>query len=112
MSAQYDETQGFSFVISKTLHPEDETILSCMFDEATDFQEVEIMKEMQESVLIRKVCLVKTLLFPYEWLLTRLILDKEHAKDRASEQSVYWKFLRKKITLVEFKSNLMKLMEN
>jgi hypothetical protein len=106
MSSNYDSKQGHSFVLTEFLHPEDEALLCTLFDEYQDHEEQEIIRIMHETKILKNVCLVKTLMYPYEYILSKIFLPKTMVRERIQFQALYWKFLRGKMTYEEFKDKL------
>lgn len=106
MSGKYDDNHGHSFVLTEFLHPEDEALLLAMFDEYGEYEDQEIIRIMHETKILKNVCLVKTLLYPYEYILSKLFLPKSMVRERGTFQKLYWQFLRGKITVDEFKDKL------
>lgn len=112
MSGKYDDRSGHTYIPVGTLDAYTETVICDIFDNQTSIEEAEIYMEMQEAKLFRNVCIMKTLLFPVEVVLTRVLVGKQPYKERMAEQKYYWKFLRKRSNIKELKLSLARLIAN
>lgn len=105
--ATQDPKSGFTFCPFGEVDKRAEAILCGFFDQSVFFDEQEILNELREAKIIRKVALTKTILYPIESLFFRIVAGKEYYEFIRDEQKIYWAFLRKKITLKDFKRNLL-----
>lgn len=106
--ANQDPKSGFTFCPFGEVDDFSATIIESMFDQQADFDEIDIYYEIKENKNIKALALAKTILYPFEIVVYRVIAGKEHARKIRKMQSLYTKFLKKKITLKEFKEQLMK----
>ena len=109
MSGKYDDRSGHTYIPVGTLDPYTETVICNIFDNQTSIEEAEIFLEMEEIKLFRKICVMKTILFPAEIILTRVLVGKQPYQERMVEQKLYWKFLRKRSNIKELKQGLARL---
>jgi hypothetical protein len=111
MSGKYNKRDGFVYLHlqSNKLDPFHIAVIESMFDEQADYDIEDINLEIEEGKLFRKVCIVKTLIFPLEVLVTKLVMGKPWTSEKIKAQGIYWKFLRKKITLEELKKEIIKI---
>ncbi len=80
-----------------------------LFDEYVD-EEVRQMEEtIKEDKILRKVCLIKTICYPLELLVTYILLGKIWTAERVEQQKVFKDYLKKKIDIKEFQIKLMDL---
>lgn len=112
MSANHNNRDGFSYGPYGKLNLLEEAMFSSLFDEQVDLDEQEILYEVEEAKFLKRVCIVKTLLYPMEWLLTRIFLGKAWTVEKVLTQKLYWKFLRNKISLSDFKDELFVIVNN
>ena len=108
MSATFDKRDGAIFA-PKICNKLEQEMFSAYFDQQVDYDLAIMKKEMEETKLLRKMSLVKILVFPILYPLTRIFIGKALADDVLYCQKLYWKFLRKKITPTEFKNLLTKV---
>lgn len=107
MSAKYKKESGFVYLHEGYIDDYNEAMIVSMFDEQTDYDIEDIRKDIKEAKMFRKICIVKTILFPLELLLTLIILGKKEAKEKIESQKLYIKLLRNKINVSEFKEEVM-----
>lgn len=107
MSAEYKKDNGFTYLYSNSIHPYDLTLIESMFDMQTTYDEIDIQENMKENNIYKKSCLVRTILFPLDLLVTFLVMGPKEAKIRWKTQKVCWKFMRNKITLQQFKIDVV-----
>lgn len=111
MAGSYNKRDGFVYMFKKP-SKEDAfytTMFEVMFDEQCDEDAAEIAADIEEAKLFKKVCWLKTLIFPLEYPLAYIIMGKQWAKDKVEAQKFYWKFIRNKITLQDMKVEVAKL---
>lgn len=106
MAANFNSKEGFFFISTEKLHEQDEAILSCIFDQNTDYDENDIKLEMIETDLYTRTSFIKTFLFPYEYVLTIVFMGKKYANNKWNLQKDYWKFLTGRMKLKELKEKL------
>jgi len=111
MSANHNRIDGFIYS-HKELSELDKTLLYTNFDNQITYDLVDIKKEQNEIKLLKRSSLIKTILFPLEYILTYFLMDKEFVRDRITCQKLYWKFLRNKISNNEFKRQLTESYKN
>ena len=112
MSAQYENGSGLAYCPYGKVNEYDEALISVLFDQETDYDIEEMERLMQEERLMRKICFIKTLVFPIEYIATLAILGGRWAKEKRDAQSLYWKFLRKKVTYNQFQRELVRVIRN
>lgn len=106
--ANQDPKSGFTFCPFGEVDDFSATIIESMFDQQADFDEIDIYYEIKENKNIKALALAKTILYPFEIVVFRIIAGKAYANKIKAMQSLYTKFLKKKITLKEFKEQLIK----
>ena len=109
MSANSDDKVGWTYCLTNNLDPQTATIFELLFEQQVDLDEQEIALDLQETSLVLKVAICKALVYPVEALLYRVLVGKEYYNHVKTTKDLYWKFLRKKITLNEFKHGLINL---
>ena len=109
MSADYDEKSGFTYSPTGTLDPYMTTILETLFDEQVDLDEQEILSNIKNTKTIKKIAICKYLLYPFEAFLFRVLVGKIYYNRVKETKNLYFRFLRKKITLDQFKVEFIKL---
>lgn len=112
MSASYENNHGLAYSPYGKLTEYDEAIIGSLFDQDTDEEENMINKSMQEESFMRKVVLIKTILYPIELALTYFILGKKWTEEKRESQKLYWAFLRKKISYNQFQRSIVRLINN
>ena len=83
------------------------------FEYNTNMQQNEISLVKTEPDAIKtskRLCFIKTVIFPFEYCLYKLLLDKNVSSLRWELQKVYWGFLVNKLTYVEFMQKLVQLL--
>lgn len=113
MSGSYKKRDGFVYLFNEKdgNDPFYRTMFEAMFDEQTDMDVLELQEEMEAEKEFRKVCWLKTVIFPVEVVAAYFIMGKSWAKDKIKAQKFYWKFLRKQITLDDLKVEVAKLLK-
>lgn len=111
MSANFDERDEI-LTLTFQLNDIERQMLVLLFDEHVDYQMREFEARKAEIKLLKRICLVKTLLFPLELPVTYFLLGKEASRERMESQSCYWRFVRNKISLEAFKNDLNSLIKN
>jgi hypothetical protein len=110
MSANYDEKDQIltsAFIVNKV----DEELLGMIFDSHVDWYIYDQQERIREIKALKRVCLIKTIVFIPEIVFSWWFY-KQYAKERIQTQKQYWKFLRNKITLDEFKNELNYILRN
>jgi hypothetical protein len=107
MSAKYDKNNELILLPFKITQFE-RTIIESQFDFQTDYDVLAIEMKIEEDKLLRRICLVKTLLFPFEYILMRFIAHKKNAEDLVEFQSVYWNFFLRRIDSETLANKLLK----
>ena len=108
MSASFDKSDGFSFYPVGEVTEQDRTINMMIFDQKFDYDLGVYKSEQKEIKLLKKICLIKTLLFPLELTFSFLFLGSRWTKIKViNSQKLYWRFLRKKISYEKFKKQLV-----
>lgn len=104
---KYDENMGIGIVFDNS---EIEHMHYCMiFDEYVD-EEVRLMElQIKEEKVLKRVCLVKTICYPFEILITYLLLGKNWVKERNQQQRLFNSYIRGKIKFKDFQLSLMQL---
>lgn len=107
MLAKIDEKMGVGVIIEGS---EMEQIhYAMLFDEYVDEEIRQIEEQIKEDKILRRVCWIKTLCYPLELLLTRVLLGKIWASERVDQQKVFKDYLNKKIDVKQFQIKLMDL---
>lgn len=105
MSASYNENDGF-FVLKDKLDPTYESYIEGIFDYSVQCDIDEITRVQKERKAFNRVCLTKTIIFPFELLVSFLVVGKDYTKKLIKQQKTMWAFLRNKISTENFKNNL------
>lgn len=84
-------------------------LLESTFDSQTTYDIENITKNMKETSLLKKVCFIKLLTFPLEYFLATLLLKKDYKNHKLRLAKLYFRFLRNKIKLENFKKVLQDL---
>ncbi len=92
---------------ARKLTPMEEALVLTTWDSETEQDIVNITKNMLRVKQIKRMCVAKLLVAGPEQLVTILLLGKTRAAMHRSCVKLYWKFLRGKISLVEFNKSLM-----
>lgn len=111
MSANHESRDGLMtplHVVSKF----EEAIINAQFDEQVNFDIAEYEQQQREIKLLKRVCWIKTLTYPWEYLITYLFLGKEALKERTLTQKYYWMFIRNKMKLNDFKVKINDIIDN
>lgn len=110
MSAKFNlDDKGWLFSITpdqRVLDNMEEALVVTTFDAQTEQDVVSIEKTMKQTSFLKRVCLYKILTFPFEYLLMVLFFKKEHKSNKKLITRLYWKFLRNKISMTDFKKEL------
>lgn len=80
-----------------------------IFDEYVDEEVRQLEEQIKEEKTLRRVCLLKTICYPFELLLTYLLLGNTWALERKAQQKVFSDYMKKKIDIKEFQQKLMDL---
>lgn len=107
--AKFDDKMGHIYVPSGKLDAYTAAAIGSMFDQSVFLDERDIVLDKEETDLINKLALAKTVLFPFEYLAFRVFAGERFSRAIMEEQRLYWRFLRKKIDLEQFKLELVKL---
>jgi hypothetical protein len=107
MSGKYKKQSGFVYLHEGRIDEYNEAMIISIFDEQTDYDIEDIEKDMKEEKLFKKICLIKTIMFPLEILLTFLILGRSEFIEKIETQKLYIKLLRNKLNVSEFKEEVM-----
>lgn len=102
MSAKHEKRDGFVFFPYKRLNLSEESFLCDQFEKFSDMDEKEIIDQLNLVKTLKKLCISKTFLFPFEYTFTFIFLGKEKAKIIYKCQRLYWNFLKGRITLEKF----------
>lgn len=107
MSSSYNPKDGRWYIPSnEPLREDEKAILEFLFDTQIDEDVYSAEKIIKEKKLLWRICLIKTLVFLPELILTFLLLENKAVLDKIACQSVYWQYLRKKLTLEEFSTKM------
>lgn len=111
MSAKYEKRDGFMYSPYSLSAFERETI-SLMFEDQIDY-DIEVYKrELLKVKMLKRQCIIKTLVLPVELPLSYLLLGKTIARERYNTQKLYWKFLTHKMTIEDFENELNLIIAN
>lgn len=112
MSAKYEDRDGFTFLPTKKLSEFQETILNVAFDNQIHFDILEAEELVKEKKVLKRVCIYNIVLFPLQYMFTFMLFGREYASERKILFKLSIKYLRKKITVDEFKKELNNMVEN
>jgi hypothetical protein len=90
----------------------EETLLFSAFDTQTEYDIVQIEKKIKKEKYLRKVCLYKILMHPFEYVLTRAIFDADKGKELRKLNSLYLSYYRNKISVEELEKKLQQYLNN
>jgi hypothetical protein len=76
------------------------------FEAQTDHDIETIKQQLISEAWLRRVCLYKCIMFPFEMVVLFFVLGRKMALDHTSVIKVYYKFFRKKITFAQFQKEL------
>lgn len=110
MSAMFNKNDR-NWLMSATksqrpLNNVEETIVYTTFDTETNYDIDLIEKEKKQTKFLKRVCLYKLITYPFEYVLFSLFFNKDHRANKKNLTKLYWKFLRNRISLVDFKKEL------
>lgn len=109
MSANFakEDRNWLSSFISKDSLPEiTKSVMIQTFDMESNFDAELIERELIETKFLKKVCLLKILLFVPEFFLTTLIFGKKQRTNLLTTTSLYYQFLTNKLKFREFQAQL------
>lgn len=96
----------------KQLNGLEEAVIEANFDTETDQDHENIIRNMTTMLVIKKLCVLKLILFVPEQLFTRIFLGSQKALVHRKCSALYLKVLRNKLTLVEFNKSLLIVTKN
>lgn len=105
MSAEYDKKCGLVYA-PKICNKIESEMFAQYFDQQVDYELTLIEKRVKEEKMLLKMSLIKIITFPVVYPLTRILLGKVLANDVLYSTKLYWKFLKKQITVDEMKFQL------
>ena len=76
------------------------------FEAQTDHDVESIKQQIVNEKWLRKVCLYKCIMFPFEMFVLFFILGRKMALDHTNVVKVYYKFFRKKVSFTQFQKEL------
>lgn len=109
MSGRYEDRDGFVFMLLKNKKDRNTALafIESQFDAQADMDVDEAIVKIKTEKLLRKGCVVKLLLYPLEWTLTRVIMGKEAAQILTRGVKGYYYFYKGEIDLEQFKKSLI-----
>ncbi len=110
MGANYDPKDQIITPTFKLTEAEEEMI-TILFDTHVDWYIYDFKERIKETKALKAICLIKTLVGIPEILISYVIFP-QYARERVQCQKMYWKFLRNKLDLDEFKNELNSLVRN
>lgn len=111
MGANHSPKDTFIYFPFK-LTPFEETQILMQFDMNCEMDVQEIKELNKEKKYIKRVCVYKILISPFESLLTFVLFGTEEFKYKTKMTSLYWKFFRNKITLEKFGKEIAHLLQS
>lgn len=84
----------------------DEALILAAFDQDTDDEITLIQKLIDKEQFLRRVCKVKLVTYPIEFLSILIFLGREKAADHTKLTKIYYRFLSRKLTLEKFREKL------
>lgn len=112
MSANFDKVnKNWLMGISKDniISPLDEAVIQTVFEQESDEDEKIINLQIKQEIYLRKICLLNILIFPIEWVLTRLIFDKQYTELKTKAVKIDLLLYRRKINIEEFRKQHMSI---
>lgn len=110
MSGKF-ENKSDVFVFLLNNNPFDNAAASFLaesiFEQNTNADEADIIHEIKINKILRKTCIVKFILYPFEWFFTRLIVGKDASILLEEQFSIYVKYFKGEIGLKELKGLLI-----
>lgn len=116
MSANFDSKRDTNYLLNAarknlTLGDMEEAIVLASFDAETSQDIDRIEKELIQQAFLKRVCLVKVLLFIPEYFLMALLFPAKIRIGKQKTTSLYWKFLFNKISYDKFNKELTTLLK-
>jgi hypothetical protein len=116
MSANFaKEDKGWLLSIltkQRPLSHYEEAIVFSAFDAETGQDIERIEKEIKQTKFLKRVCVMKLMVFIPEYLFSVLFFGKKTSRLKKELASLYYKFLFNKISLKNFKNQLNSLSKN
>jgi hypothetical protein len=113
--AEYGNTQREWLLniveIPRLLAPEEEAICAINFDMEFDKDISNAEFSIKQKKFLKRAALVNLLLFPLEYTLLTIFFEKRHRTPKKLAVKLYYKFLRNKLTLYQFKTDLRKVLK-
>ncbi len=75
-----------------------------------DIEEIKTIEK--ETKFLKKVCFYKVVMHIPEWCFTRILFGKQEASYRSKSTSLYWRFLRNKVSLEKFGKEMNVLLKS
>lgn len=111
MSASYDENTPHAFIVGY-VDPYLEAEIFHMFDNSVELDILEFERDSIELKTYRKIALSSLLLYPIQYIVCKIFSDKDQLKFLRAHNSLYWKLIRKKVTIKQFREELIKIARN
>lgn len=111
MSAKYEKRDGFMYS-QYDLNDYEASMLVMMFEDQIDYDIKMWERELLKVKMLKRQCIIKTLVLPVELPLSYFLLGKSIARERYNTQKLYWKFLTRKMTIEEFENELNLIIAN
>lgn len=107
MSATYDKNMGIGIIIEDS--EMEQVHYQILFDEYVDDEVKQIEIRIKEENILRRVCLTKTICYPFELVVIYFLLGKDWVNERVAQQKLFNAYLKRKIDIKTFNSRLMDL---
>jgi hypothetical protein len=91
---------------ARQLNDAEEALVFTTFDAQTSHDIDAMEKRTKHIKFLKRVCLYKLLTYPFEIVLFSLFFNKTHRTNKRNLIKLYWKFLRNRISLNDFKKEL------
>lgn len=101
MSASYNKRDGHT-VITENVTKVEVTFLETLFDEQVEHDIKDALKAEEQRKFLTKICWIKLFVGIPEMFLVKFILGDKHIATAKRMQSLYWRFVRGKLSLTEF----------
>jgi hypothetical protein len=73
-------------------------LIASRFDEEVDEEERQIRADMRIDSVLRRGCLLRLLMYPMEWFLTRVMVGERQAAEKTFLAGIYWGVFRGHLT--------------
>lgn len=84
----------------------EQAIIFTTYDQQTELDITRILEKMKKEAKLKKICLYKMLIYPFDYFFLRLIFGKERIADKKRVGKLYRDFYFKRITMEKFEKEL------